>query len=152
MYKELVDFLSEARKTAEDQVALKAKKFYPPFEKIKNTWQKKGARCRYEVNGKEFLFKLTCENQTEQGTYILENWNPVDAASIWTPIDETHAGTLKDPIPAVSGMEYEYGKYYIEGETVYLCTRLGESEGGKITLYALPSALVGNYFEVAKNL
>lgn len=143
----LIDYIKATRGVADDQTALKAKDLYLPFDRIKNTWQKKGARCRYEVNGKEFLFKLTCENQTEQGTYILENWNPVDAASIWTAIDETHAGTLKDPIPAVRGMEYTKGLYYIEESKVYLMNRTGMADGETIVLQYLPSELVGQYFE-----
>ena len=59
-------------------------------------------------------------------------------------------GTIDDPIPAVAGMEYVYGKYYIEGETVYICKRTGEAEGGTIVLQFLPSQLVGQYFEVVE--
>ena len=59
-------------------------------------------------------------------------------------------GTIDDPIPAAAGMEYIYGKYYIEGETVYICKRIGEAEGGTIVLQFLPSALVGQYFEVVE--
>lgn len=146
----LIDYIRATRGVADDQTALKAKDLYLPFYRIKNTWQKKGARCRYEVNGKEFLFKLTCENQTEQGTYILENWNPVDAASIWTAIDETHAGTLKDPIPATRSMEYIYGKYYLDEGKIYLCKRTGEPDGKVIRLDYLPSELVGQYFELVQ--
>ena len=60
-----------------------------------------------------------------------------------------HAGTQDDPIPAARGMEYEYGKYYLDGEDgkTYLCERTGEQAGGKITLQYLPHELVGNYFK-----
>ena len=58
--------------------------------------------------------------------------------------------TIDDPIPAVAGMEYVYGKYYIEGETAYICKRTGEAEGGMIVLQFLPSQLVGQYFEVVE--
>lgn len=76
------------------------------------------------------------------------DWTPDITPALWTVIDVEHAGTIEDPIPAVAGMEYEYGKYYIEGETIYICQRTGEAAGGKITLYYLPSQLVGQYFEV----
>lgn len=132
--------------SADDQMALRGKGLYPRFEDIVNTYQHKGARVVYE----DVLYKLTCDDQTEEGTYILETWNPVDAASIWTAINEEHAGTLADPIPAVAGMEYEYGKYYIEDGTIYICKRTGEAEGGKITLQYLPSQLVGQYFEIVE--
>lgn len=145
-FNSLVAYCKASRETVTDDVALKAKELYPSFDQIKGTYQKKGARCTYEVDGELFLFKLTCEDQTAEGTYIVENWTPKDTPAIWTGIDETHKGTLEDPIPAVRGMEYEYGKYYIEGETVYLMNR--EVPNGKIKLDYLPSQLVGHYFEI----
>ena len=69
---------------------------------------------------------------------------------MWTVIDVSDAGTIDNPIPAVAGMEYVYGKYYIEGETVYICKRTGEAEGGTIVLQFLPSQLVGQYFEIVE--
>ena len=77
-------------------------------------------------------------------------WTPDITPNLWTVIDVTHAGTIDDPIPAVAGMEYVYGKYYIEGKTIYLCKRTGEAEGGTIVLQFLPSQLVGQYFEAVK--
>ena len=75
------------------------------------------------------------------------DWTPDITPALWTVIDVEHAGTIDDPITAVAGMEYEYGKYYVEGETIYICQRTGEVAGNKITLYYLPSQLVGQYFE-----
>ena len=147
-HSELVAFLRSAKETADDNTALVGMDLYPHFDSIKGTYQKKGTRCRYEVNGIMALFKLTCEDQTAEGTLIVENWTPTSAASIWTAIDVTHAGTLEDPIPAVAGMEYEYGKYYIEDGTIYLMNRAGMSEGETVTLHYLPSQLIGQYFEV----
>ena len=133
--------------TFTDENALKVIELYPTFEDVVGTYQKKGARVRYDVNAKTFLFKLTCEDQTKNGTLILESWNPVEAKSIWTAIDVTHAGTIDDPIPAVAGMEYIKGKYYIEGETIYLMNREGMADGESVVLHYLPSQLVGQYFE-----
>lgn len=78
-----------------------------------------------------------------------ERWNPAATPDLWVVIDVTHAGTQDDPIPASRGMEYEYGKYYLDGEDskVYLCERTGEQAGGKITLQYLPHELIGNYFK-----
>ena len=145
--KGIAAYIKAARDTAPDQAAARAPEFYPAFEDVVGTYQKKGARVHYTVNNKPALYKLTCEDQTEAGTLILEPWNPVDAASIWTAIDIEHEGTLEDPIPAVAGMEYVYGRYYIEGKTIYICKRTGEAEGGTIVLQFLPSQLVGHYFE-----
>lgn len=77
-----------------------------------------------------------------------KSWNPAATPDLWVVIDVTHAGTQDDPIPAARGMEYEYGKYYLDGEDgkTYLCERTGEAAGGKIVLQYLPHELVGNYF------
>nr|UWG14302.1 MAG: hypothetical protein [Bacteriophage sp.] len=77
------------------------------------------------------------------------DWTPDKTPALWAVIDAEHAGTQDDPIPAARGMEYEYGKYYLDGEDgkTYLCERTGEQAGGKITLQYLPHELVGNYFK-----
>ena len=77
------------------------------------------------------------------------DWTPDKTPALWAVIDAEHAGTQNDPIPAARGMEYEYGKYYLDGEDgkTYLCERTGEAAGGKITLQYLPHELVGNYFK-----
>ena len=41
--------------------------------------------------------------------------------AIYRPIDQTHAGTLEDPIPWAYGMDSEQGKYYSYNGKVYLC-------------------------------
>jgi hypothetical protein len=79
-----------------------------------------------------------------------ERWNPAATPDLWVVIDVTHAGTQDDPIPASRGMEYEYGKYYLDSEDgkTYLCERTGEAAGGKIVLQYLPHELAGSYFKV----
>lgn len=76
------------------------------------------------------------------------DWTPDKTPALWAVIDAEHAGTQDDPIPASRGMEYEYGKYYIDGEDgkTYKCERIGEAAGGKIVLQYLPHELVGQYF------
>lgn len=84
-----------------------------------------------------------------QGHTSQADWTPDKTPNLWAVIDAEHAGTQEDPIPAARGMEYEYGKYYLDGEDgkVYLCERTGEQAGGKITLQYLPHELIGNYFK-----
>ena len=67
---------------------------------------------------------------------------------MFTMIDETHAGTKDNPIPAAQGMEYVYGLYYKDPEDnkLYLCERIGASAGEKIILQFLPHELIGQYF------
>lgn len=69
---------------------------------------------------------------------------------VYTPINNTNAGTAADPIPAVRGMEYTYGLIYKDPDDgqLYVCKRTGEADGGKITLQYLPHELIGQYFEV----
>lgn len=78
-----------------------------------------------------------------------EGWKPSTTPALWVVIDVAHAGTQDDPIPASRGMEYEYGKYYLDSEDgkTYKCERMGEAAGGKIVLQYLPHELVGNYFK-----
>ena len=80
-----------------------------------------------------------------------EGWKPSATPALWVVIDVTHAGTQDEPIHASRGMEYEYGKYYIDSENgkTYKCERIGEAAGGKIVLHYLPHELVGQYFEAA---
>ena len=132
---DLVAFLKAARFTADDQTALTGMELYP-------TWAEGIAVSvcdRYQFNGK--LYKCGQAHTTQA------DWTPNVTPALWTVIDVIHTGTIDDPIPAVAGMEYVYGKYYIEGETIYICKRTGEAEGGTIVLQFLPSQLVGQYFE-----
>ena len=97
-----------------------------------------GDRRRY--GGK--LYKCRQAHTSQEGQ------NPAATPALWVVIDVTHAGTQDDPIPASRGMEYEYGKYYLDSEDgkTYKCERTGEAAGGKIVLQYLPHELVGQYF------
>lgn len=122
--------------TFTDENAVKVIDLYPEWKEGLSV----SVGDRYQYNGK--LYKCVQAHTTQA------DWTPDATPALWTVIDVVHAGTIDDPITAVAGMEYEYGKYYIDGETVYICQRTGEASGGKITLYYLPSQLVGQYFEV----
>ena len=135
---DLVAFLKAARLTADDQTALTGIELYPAW----SVGIAVSVGDRHQYNGK--LYKVIQAHTTQA------DWTPDITPNLWTVIDVTHAGTIDDPIPAVAGMEYVYGKYYIEGETVYICKRTGEAEGGTIVLQFLPSQLVGQYFEIVE--
>lgn len=135
-----------------DEQALEAKVLYPTFDELveeEYVAKKEGFKFR---DGDD-LWKTAQDNVTFQAQY-----RPgTGTESLYTHIDEAHAGSLEDPIPARANMEYEYGKYYVEGDTVYLCKRGGLSDeqaeemyGQKETLQYLPSALVGQYFVVVE--
>lgn len=95
---------------------------------------------RVSDDGKLYKCRQAHTSQTD--------WNPAATPALWVVVDATHAGTQDDPISASRGMEYEYGKYYLDSEDgkTYKCERTGEAAGGKIVLQYLPHELVGNYF------
>ena len=106
-----------------EAVSVDARRYYPPTD---------------------MLYKCSQAHTTQA------DWTPDVATSLWTPLDVEHAGTLEDPIPAVSGMEYVKGKYYSEDGTIYLMNREGMVDGETIVLHFLPSQLVGQYFAVVE--
>lgn len=144
MARNLRPYIEQAAQRLSDADGLKAKVLYPRWE----TLVKKGsveaeAGYRFTYNGD--LYKCTDKNPKFQADWIPGN----GAAALYIRVDEAHAGTLADPIPAARSMEYTYGLYYSDPEDgkTYLCTRTGEAAGGTITLHYLPHELVGMYFE-----
>lgn len=136
--------IEKAAQSLSDEDGLKAKVLYPRWEKLVQLGSVTAeAGYRFTHNGD--LYKCVNANPTFQS-----DWVPgVGTAALYVRIDEAHAGTLADPIPAARSMEYTYGLYYSDPEDgkVYLCTRTGEADGGTITLHYLPHELVGLYFE-----
>ena len=121
-----------------DEQAAKSPRLYP-------TWAaglavKAGDRLYYP--GTDRLYKVVSDHTTQA------DWTPDAVPALYTVIDVAHSGTQDDPIPAARGMEYEYGKYYLDSEDgkTYKCERTGEAAGGKIVLQYLPHELVGHYF------
>ena len=137
-------YIEQAAQSLTYADGLKAKALYPRWE----TLVKKGsvtaeAGFRFSYGGD--LYK--CVNPDRK---FQSDWIPGDGtAALYVRVDEAHAGTLADPIPAARSMEYTYGLYYSDPEDgrTYLCTRTGEADGGTITLHYLPHELVGLYFK-----
>ena len=121
-----------------------------------NVWE---VGKRYGYDGCEKIVKVPNLSPNFGDPYLLyrcnqphtsqADWQPQVTPALWTRIDKSHGGGESDPIPATCGMEYVYGKYYLdpEDEKIYLCKRTGEPEGGTITLHYLPHELIGHYFE-----
>lgn len=99
----------------------------------------------YPIEGRDQLYRCQSPHTSQTG------WEPPKVPALWVAINDSEAGTVDDPIPAVRGMEYEYGKYYRDPEDgkTYLCKRIGEEQGGTIVLQYLPHELVGQYFELS---
>ena len=103
----------------------------------------------YDTLLSEIREKADLVNKLYSGEITIESIKEEWQEEIQRRVNERiEAEKNADPIPAVAGMEYEYGKYYSEDGTIYICQRTGEAAGGKITLHYLPSQLVGQYFEV----
>ena len=130
--------------TADDQTALRMRRYYPTFAELVGQTVSHGTKFRVDDSEDADLYKTIQPELTIQAHYP----PGVGTESLYTRIDETHDGTKYDPIPASRGMEYEYGKYYLDSEDgkTYLCERIGEASGGKIVLQYLPHELAGNYF------
>lgn len=97
--------------TVDDNTALRMLSFYPEWSP--NTAYSAGFKV--QRNGK--LWRAVQAHTSQTG------WEPENAPSLWEQINETHAGTLDDPIPYDGNMALENGKYYIQNGVIYLCTR-----------------------------
>ena len=119
-----------------DNTALRMREFYPDWEDmIGQTVEKAGFRFKHGGN----LYKTIPANHTFQ-----VDWVPgVGTESLYTRIDETHEGTLTDPIPYSGNMALEAGKYYSQSGAVYLCTRDTVNP-----VYNALADLVGMYVEI----
>ena len=137
-------YIEQAAQSLPDSDGLKAKALYPRWEKLVqlgSVTAKAGYRFTYGGD----LYKCVNVNPTFQSDWVPGN----GTAALYVRIDDVHAGSLADPIPAARSMEYTYGLYYSDPEDgkTYLCTRTGEADGGTITLHYLPHELVGLYFQ-----
>ena len=116
--------------TVDDNTALRMTEFYPEW--AVGTEYTIG----YKVQRSGKLWRTLQAHTSQAG------WEPENAASLWTEICESHAGTLEDPIPYSGNMALESGKYYSQNNKVYRCIR----DTGNPVYNAL-SELVGLYVE-----
>ena len=117
----------------DDNTALRMKSFYPEW--AENTAYTLGYKVQY--NGK--LWRCLSAHTS------ISTWYPSTAtASLWETINETHSGTIDDPIPYDGNMALENGKYYMQDYEIYLCNRDTVNP-----VYNALADLVGIYVEVA---
>ena len=114
-------------------IKINLREFYPEW--ATNTAYTVGHKV--QRNGK--LWKAIQPHTSQPG------WEPENAASLWENINETHDGTLHDPIPYNGNMALEAGKHYTQNGVTYLCNR----DTGNPVYNAL-SDLVGLYVEVVE--
>jgi hypothetical protein len=126
-------FISQQINTlaVDDNTALRMKGFYPAW--TAGITYDPGFKVQYK--GK--LWRVV-QAHTSQAT-----WEPDSAASLWETINETHTGTVDDPIPYDGNMRLEADKHYFQNGAIYLCTR---DTGNPV--YNSLSELVGIYVEI----
>ena len=116
--------------TVDDNTALRMREFYPMWE------SGKAYTVGFKVQHGGLLYKVTTAHTSQA------DWTPDTAATLFTRIDETHAGTEDDPIPYDGNMALESGKYYMQDYAIYKCTR----DTGNPVYHPLAD-LVGLYVE-----
>jgi hypothetical protein len=95
----------------DNNTALRMKSYYPKW--AENITYSVGYKV--QRNGK--LWRVV-QAHTSQAT-----WKPEDTPSLWEQINETHEGSMYDPIPYDGNMSLENGKYYVQSDVTYLCNR-----------------------------
>ena len=128
-------YIQKGIQTLDDADALAIKTAYPAWKDLIGVTVSNGFKFQHKGE----LYK------TRQPEYtFVEIYEPgtTGTESLFEVINETHTGTINDPIPYSGNMALEKGKYYKQYDVIYLCTRATE-----IPVYADLSALVGMYVE-----
>lgn len=123
-----------------DEEALTAKGAYHTWEELVETGEIVVRGYRFQYSGK--LYKTAQPSYTFVETYVP---GTAGTESLFEVIDESHAGTLADPVPYDGNMELVEGKYYTQNGAVYRCIR---STGAAV--YHPLADLVGIYVEPAE--
>ena len=120
-----------------DAEALGCKAIYKQWE----TLVEEGAAAEqgYRFLHGEDLYRVEQPSYTFVAHYVP---GAAGTESLFSRIDEIHAGTAEDPIPYAGNMALEEGKFYSQGGEVYRCIW---STG--VPVYQPLSELVGLYVE-----
>lgn len=124
---------SAVQSIGDDATALTAKTLYPAWATLIGTEAAQNMRFQYGGD----LYKVIAPHT------FAEAWVPGEGTeSLYTRIDEIHAGTQDDPIPYDGNMALTAGLYYSQNGKVYLCTRDTVNP-----VYAALADLTGLYVE-----
>lgn len=130
--------IEKAAQGLADAEALDAKELYPSWERLCAEAYEAAAGYKFRHGGG--LYKTL-----QESTVFQSQWVPGQGTeSLFARIDESHAGTLTDPIPYAGNMELAEGLYYSQDGAVYRCTR---STGQPV--FSALSELAGIYVELA---
>lgn len=116
-----------------DNEALSVKELYPRWEDKVNMTIEAGYITLYDD-------KLWKARQTHTALAIYPP--SMDTAALYEVIVKEHEGTIEDPIPYTPPMEIFEGKYYMQYDVLYKCTR----DSGVALTHDL-AVLVGTYVE-----
>lgn len=120
-----------------DNQAISVKNLHPEWKEFIGKSLSTGFRVLHE----DALYKVR-----QDISVVLENQPPsIDTAALYEEINEAHDGTKADPIPYNNNMALELGKYYIQDDIIYMCTR----DTGQ-AVYQDLSDLVGIYVQIAE--
>lgn len=120
-----------------DNQAISVKNLHPEWKEFIGKSLSTGFRVLHE----DALYKVR-----QDISVVLENQPPsIYTAALYEEINETHDGTKTDPIPYNNNMALELGKYYIQDDIIYMCTR----DTGQ-AVYQDLSDLVGIYVQIAE--
>ena len=133
--KRMKPYIVDGAQALSDADALKVKTVYFFW---KDLWGKT-VKIGYKFQHGDKLYKTKQPEYTFVEIYVP---GTPGTESLFEVIDETHAGTIDDPIPYSGNMALEEGKYYIQYDVIYLCTRDTE-----IPVYNTLANLVGLYVE-----
>lgn len=136
---QLRPIMEQAAQSLDDNTALTAVELFPFWENLVADEKTADKGFRFQYSGQLY--------RTEQATYtFVAHYVPgsTGTESLFSKVDETHAGTYEDPIPYTGNMEIYHDVYYIENGVIYLCIR---SSGQP--LYHNLSDLIGIYVEIA---
>ena len=133
--KRMKPYIVKGIQSLDDAEALEVLTLYPRWKDLIGVTVKAG--FKFQHNGK--LYKTRQPEYTFVEIYVP---GTTGTESLFEVIDETHDGTIDNPIPYSGNMALEEGKYYIQYDVIYLCTRDTINP-----VYADLSALVGMYVE-----
>lgn len=107
--RKLRPYIEKSAQSLTDTDAVNAVELYPEWT------PGMGYTADYKVRRNGKLYRVL------QGHTAMVGWEPEKAPALYTEINETHAGTLENPIPYEGNMALESGKYYTQDGVIYRC-------------------------------
>ena len=100
----------------DDNTALRMRRYYPTFAELVGQTVTQGTKFRASDSEDADLYKTIQPELTIQAHYLPSE----GMESMYTKVNETHEGTMDDPIPYDGNMALESDKYYHQNYVNYL--------------------------------